>query len=339
VIDEPTEEEAALYVLALLPPAEARRFEAALTADPELADLVARLETAAAALAHEAPPREPPPALRERVMGQVRPPIARAPAQRRIVHLAAQWIPWAIAACLAVYVGRLYFMQYRLSILADDFRLRDQSQQVALNAVQARLITLQKHYDAALLHLSAAASDKAAWQAQLAQLKERDTLSQIKIATLASMLKNAPQAMAMVAWDGASQRGLLRTVNMPAAGADRDYQLWIIDPDYKQPVSAGVFDPAAGSRFQPLHPIQKAAKFAVSLEKKGGVPAPQGPIVLLEDSAATGPAHPVGPTRPTSQTSPTRPTSQTSPTRPATQAGPARPINQTGPVKTPAPTR
>jgi anti-sigma-K factor RskA len=51
-------------------------------------------------------------------------------------------------------------------------------------------------------------------------------------------------------------------------------------------VSAGVFavDPATGEAhvvFRADRPVRSAAKFAVSVERKGGVPAREGPIVLL----------------------------------------------------------
>jgi anti-sigma-K factor RskA len=51
-------------------------------------------------------------------------------------------------------------------------------------------------------------------------------------------------------------------------------------------VNSGVFavDPVTGEAhvvFRADKPIKSAAKFAVSLERKGGVPSPEGPIVLL----------------------------------------------------------
>jgi hypothetical protein len=53
-------------------------------------------------------------------------------------------------------------------------------------------------------------------------------------------------------------------------------------------VSGGVFvvDPATGQArimFKADKPVHSIAKFAVSLERKGGAASPQGPIVLLSD--------------------------------------------------------
>jgi len=271
---EQAEEQASLYVLGLLPPGEASAFEAAMAADPRLATLAAHLETAAAALASTAPPRDAPPALRARILAQVK---------REETDLAGvlvpfpgitPWLPWAAAACLAVVATCLTYDRYHTHLLIDSLINRDRRQQLELDHVQSQRLSLQDSLDSALAQVNSL-------HGQVADLKARDALSQIQIATLASMVKSAPQAMAVIAWDPASQRGILQPRNIPPANPDQDYQLWIIDPAYNAPVSAGVFDPATRANFQPLHPISKASKFAISLEKKGGSPAPQGPIVLV----------------------------------------------------------
>ena len=84
---------------------------------------------------------------------------------------------------------------------------------------------------------------------------------------------------------------MLRVEKLPALASDKDYQLWVIDPAYPLPVDSGVFtvDPATGNArisFRPDKRINNAAKFAVSLERKGGVPkaeGPKGPIMLIGD--------------------------------------------------------
>jgi anti-sigma-K factor RskA len=271
------EVDASLYVLGLLPPDEASRFEAAVASNPELAGLVASLETGAAALAWTAPPRDPPAALRGRILARVKQEETDLASVLVPFPGLAAWIPWAIAACLMVIVGCLSYDRYHIKLLVDSFLLRDQRQQIELDHVQSQRLELQNRLDDALSRLAADDS----LRSQLAALKARDELSQIKIATLASLLKDAPRAMAVVAWDADSQRGILQPLNMPHKRPDQDYQLWIIDPGYKTPVSAGIFDPAARANFAPVQPITKANQFAISLEKKGGSPAPEGPIVLV----------------------------------------------------------
>ena len=290
MIGDHTEEQASLYVLGLLTPDEARKFEAAMAADPELAELVGRLDTGAAAFGWMAPPRDPPAALRGRIAGQIKRDAAGL--ANRVVAFPSRmaWLPWAVAACFALSTGVLSYRRFEYRLLRDDFLLRDRQQQAELDRVQARDVALQQSLDNDLSAIAEAGKKNAELQllldkarGEVADLQARNALSEIKIAMLASMVKAAPQAAAVVAWDGGAQRGIVKTVNMPSARADQDYQLWIIDPDYKTPVSAGVFDPGKGANFAPDHPISKADKFAVSLEKKGGAPAPHGPIVLVSE--------------------------------------------------------
>lgn len=285
--DEHVQDQAALYVLGLLSPEEARKFEDAMERDPELLALVGRMETGAAAFALTAPVKTPPAALGARILDRVK----QGPALENVVVPMpgrGTWIPWAIAACLALCTAWLGYQRYHLRLLVDSFVIRTHLQQAELDHVHTREAALQTRLDSALANTLATVKLNADLQAQLkslrgqvAELASRDALSQVRIAALASLVKGNPQGIGAVAWDNSSQRGILKTAGMPAPRANQDYQLWIIDPDYKAPVSAGVFDPAKGSTFAPDHPIQKADKFAVSLEKKGGSPAPQGPIVLV----------------------------------------------------------
>ena len=60
----------------------------------------------------------------------------------------------------------------------------------------------------------------------------------------------------------------------------------MVDPQYPIPVDGGVFtvDTASGTArlaFRTKQPVAQVAKFAISLERKGGVPKAEGPMVLL----------------------------------------------------------
>ncbi len=128
------------------------------------------------------------------------------------------------------------------------------------------------------------AADRAKAKKQVARLEKRNIFAQLQIATLNSQLKTAPTATATVLWDAEKQEGVLKVANVPATDPDRDYQLWIVDPEYKQPVDGGVFsvaqDGAKRIQFKPKERVTSANAFAVSLERKGGVPKAEGPMVL-----------------------------------------------------------
>jgi anti-sigma-K factor RskA len=129
------------------------------------------------------------------------------------------------------------------------------------------------------------AADRANMHQRLARLEKRNAMAQMQIAMLASQLESAPRANAVVLWDPEKQEGVLKVAGVPPNEANRDYQLWIVDPEYKQPVDAGVFHVADEAptkiSFKPKARINSAKAFAVSLERKGGVPKAEGPMVLM----------------------------------------------------------
>ena len=120
---------------------------------------------------------------------------------------------------------------------------------------------------------------------RIARLEERDVLSRVQIAALSSKLENAPNANAVVVWDEKKQRGVLKVTQLPRNTENQDYQIWMVDPRYKDPVDGGVFhvsnDGTLSVPFHPNAPVREAQAFAISLERKGGVTKAEGPIVLL----------------------------------------------------------
>lgn len=120
-----------------------------------------------------------------------------------------------------------------------------------------------------------------------AEMKTQGDIASLKITTLASMLDNSPQALAVAVWDPTKQDGLLKVQKLPALAANQDYQLWVVDAaDPGTPVDGGVFtvDPATGEAsfsFRPKRAISAAAAFAITRERKGGVIKSDGPILLL----------------------------------------------------------
>ena len=130
-------------------------------------------------------------------------------------------------------------------------------------------------------------SDRGKLLSQIDDLQQRDVFCNMQIAMLTSKLENAPNATAVVVWDEEKQRGMLKVTGVPPAKSDRNYHLWVIDPKYPQPVSAGVFTVEKPEltriSFQASEPISHAQKFAVSLDPKGGAPEGHGPIVMISE--------------------------------------------------------
>src|SRR4029450_571770 len=124
MISEEQEDEAALYALGLLGADEGAAFESELRANAELRDLVRELREAAGNLALTAPSLLPPASLKRRIMGEI------AIESKRVVPMPTRggafgWIPWAIAAALAVFCGLLAIDRVRLKRQLADIRAAD----------------------------------------------------------------------------------------------------------------------------------------------------------------------------------------------------------------------
>ena len=115
-------------------------------------------------------------------------------------------------------------------------------------------------------------------QHQVVALRETNQLVSLRIAMLNSLLADAPKAIAVSLWDNEQQKGVFVVQNLKPLPTDKDYQLWVMDPKYPTPVSAGVFqvDEQGNVRiqFKAGKPITAADKFAVTMEPKGGLPTP-----------------------------------------------------------------
>jgi anti-sigma-K factor RskA len=120
---------------------------------------------------------------------------------------------------------------------------------------------------------------------EIRDLSGRDSLAKMKIATLTAQVDAYSKASAVIIWDAEKQRGVVKFVNVPRPESGKDYQLWVIDPKYPQPVNGGLVpvdaEGFARVSFTPDQPVSKVDKFAISVEPAGGVPKATGPIVLL----------------------------------------------------------
>jgi anti-sigma-K factor RskA len=134
--------------------------------------------------------------------------------------------------------------------------------------------------------LAAEKTDKAKIAADLASLQKVNALSRMEVASLRTSIKAYEDGVAVIVWDSEKQEGKLRMDKMPPVKINKDYQLWVLDK-VKGPVSAGVIKlddkGATTMTFKPIEPVTKASKFALSIEKEGGVPkkSEDGPIIFL----------------------------------------------------------
>jgi anti-sigma-K factor RskA len=294
---EEREELASLYVLGLLEGSELAAFERGLAADPELAALVGELENASTLLATSVPQHRAPDALRDSVLNQIKEddrtlvqlPVQQAAEPARRPTFSFGWVPWAIAAGLTVACALLWNERSRLSEAIGGLEQENQSLSVriaGLDEERARLETriagLDQERARLETRISTLENEKNQLQVRVASLESRDPLRDIRPIMLTAQ-PGAPKGAEVVAlWDPHRQEGALHVARLPDAAPDKDYQLWIISPESKQPMDAGLIPGSAECiTFSAAQPVTQVAAFAISLEPKGGSPAPRGPVIYL----------------------------------------------------------
>ena len=119
----------------------------------------------------------------------------------------------------------------------------------------------------------------------ISRLRVESSLADLKIAALQAQVNQFGQASAVVVWDPHRQRGVIQFRNAPSLRADQNYQLWVLDPQRKAPVSAGLVVPGESdlsqAAFRPTEKVGSNLKFALSVEQAGGSAQPRGPIIFV----------------------------------------------------------
>lgn len=282
------EELAALWALDLLDPQEAADFYVQVQANSSLLQEGLRYQADWASLAVTLPLMEPPATLRKRVLHGMTAGLAldKRPdglgfEGERGCGGANVVIPWALAACFAA--GAYYLYTEHISTRG---RLAETEAEVAT----LRVRTQEWQESVAQWEKASKVSADEARMArhELAALQTANAMAKVEIASLKSSLEQYQEGVAVVIWDPEKQRGVLKLEKMPPTVQDKDYQLWVIDIKKGVPVDAGVVrvDDQGLARidFKPHEPVEKAEKFAISVETKGGSTTeqgPKGPVIML----------------------------------------------------------
>lgn len=112
-----------------------------------------------------------------------------------------------------------------------------------------------------------------------------DRLASARIAVLRPTADGPPGVVGASVWSPQDQRGLLVLEGIPPPLPSQVYQLWLIDPAIRTPVSGGVLQvgPGGSVRLQYAAPVrvEKAERFAITVEPVGGVAAPAGKIIMV----------------------------------------------------------
>ena len=185
------------------------------------------------------------------------------------------------------YVQRLTDFQTQLVRKANDFQKQKEALEKRLSQKTA---DIQRQTNALQRQIEQRAAENQLLVAALAVAvaeTNRDHLAQMRLALLSPTPETAPKAMAASVWDTKEQKGMLTVENLPPLPPERDYQLWLFDPKILSPISAGVFRTdergKVSYQYKSSASLESVEKLAVSIERKGGVPLPQGKVVLVSN--------------------------------------------------------
>lgn len=301
MMDERLQEQASAYALGVLPEDERPEFERAMEGDPELQKLVTDFINTLGEAARNMAKQDPGADLKRRVLSQISrqsqfPPKANPESKTVSFPI---WIPWAAAAAIAIFAAKLLVDRGELRSTQEHLASALQRAEDHTNDLARELAQAQQSNQELLTQVSDARDRQAVLESeterwrrqiddlrtQLADARSAADLAAMRVASLKSQVQDQPSALAVSLWNDSTQEGVLVVENLSLPPPGKTYQLWVLDPTTKAPIDAGIFTTDSAGRghivFRPKSNVKTAAQFAVSLEKDGGVPSPQGPIVML----------------------------------------------------------
>lgn len=247
-------EEFELFALGVFPSEERAPIQAHIDSCAECARKLAEARGRIALLSLAAPEQNPPAVVKQRLLEKVRTGKSStiAPVRIRETRPFAPWwnTIWAPAAvALALATIFLWISDRRLDRQLEQIRQVTRTYQAQTQRAQA-LVSVLAAQDTVTVKLDATPAMPKAW----------------------GSVKYNPR-MGMMCY----------TADLPEPPPNKVYQMWAV-PMTGNPVSAGVFMPAAAHNGQMLAKVPTGMDckwFCVTVEPKGGKPAPTGPKVLV----------------------------------------------------------
>jgi anti-sigma-K factor RskA len=259
------EEDFDLYALGALEGDEKLAIESHIAQCADCARKLAEARGRIAMLSLAAPRVEPSPAVKQRLMAQVR---ADADAEARSnAVLAASRAPQSPGRTPGFLAG------WRAAILVPAFAI--------LAIATAFLWRENRDLDRKFIETRHVAQQN---QQQLDEARQIAALidSSDTVSVVLAQQPGEPQGEALVMYN--TKMGMLMyDGEIAPAPAAKSYELWVIPTDGK-PINAGVFNPVTGhaDHWMMKMPAGVSPKmFAVTLEPQGGMPQPTGPMVLI----------------------------------------------------------
>ena len=238
------------YVLGLATPEEQVEFESMCMRHPEV--LQARIDFELL-IEQQAMQNAilPPLALKKQIMDAVLPSEARIiPFNAGAPVIKTNWLKYAAVASAILLAGSVY---WNISQYNSNRKL-------------------QNNYDNTVAKLSDIEKD-------LALVVQNPN---VKMAAMKG-LETSPSSFATVYWDTTSKDVYLLVNNLPKPAGNKQYQLWALFDG--KPIDVGMIDNDSFTGQKKLllqmKNVSGAQAFAITLEKKGGNPTPQGSMYVL----------------------------------------------------------
>lgn len=238
------------YVLGLASPEEQAEFESMCRQYPEILQIRIDFELSMEQQAMQNA-FAPPPALKQQIMdAALHPKTGAVVVTKETSVRKLNWLKYAAAASAILLAGSIY---WNISQYKNNKKL-------------------QANYDSTVAKLNNIEKD-------LAMLVQNPN---VKMAAMKGM-EISPASFATVYWDTTSKDVYLLINNLPKPATDKQYQLWALLNG--KPIDVGMIsnDFFIGQKelLLRMKNASGAQAFAITLEKKGGNPTPQGPMYTM----------------------------------------------------------